>query len=49
MHDLIQTLKRALEEILLEATSDKDWEVVLTAACAALDAIEQSYEDPLPF
>lgn len=49
MDDLIERVRRALEEILEEATGDKDWEVVLTAACEALDDIERAAEDPLPF
>jgi len=52
--DLIQLLKKTLEEILEEA-SDQDclncensWDIVTTMASAALELIEESYDDPLP-
>ena len=54
MNDLIQRLKLVLTEILEEVNHDclnceNNWDIVATAASVALDAIEQSAEDPLPF
>jgi len=53
--DLIQLLKKTLEEILEEASDqcclncENSWDIVTTMASAALELIEESYDDPLPF
>ena len=48
MDDLIQQLKQMLYEII-QAMEDADVILAIKIAGDALDVIEQSQEDPLPF